>query len=860
MSDPRDRDRDLAEEIEAHLRMAADERMARGESRAAAESAARREFGNPTHVMEVTREQRRGVWLERLLQDVRYGIRSLRRTPAFTVTALLTLALAIGANSAVFSVVRGVLLRPLPFPEPERLFLVSYLPTDMPFELGPGMVDRQWLEYRGRQHSFVHVATYDTHEATLSGAGDAERFTGARVEPAFFAVMGVQPAIGRAFAADERDDSDVVILGDHLWRTRFGADPAVTGRTVTLNGEPRVVIGIMPPAFNFPDSSAFWMPLTIRLDAHNSFIPSVIGRLARGVSAADARSEVAAIIRSMPGDGNGFGDHKPVAAVLPLKDAMTGHVATSLLLLTGAVGFVLMIACANVANLLLIRAASRRREMAVRIALGASRLRLARQVLTESALLGLVGAALGIAIAAAGVRALLAIAPQGHIPRTGEVHVDGWVVAFTVGVSLLASVAFGLAPAIDGARRAPAESIGNGARTVGGATRLRGALVTAEIALALVLLSAAGLLINSFLRIRGADKGYDGRHIVAMNVDLPAATYPDLSRQRAFHARMIAALAALPGVRHAAAVSFKPMSGVDMMGDFVVEGQTPLPHGYSVDKTLVSPGYFSAMGMHMVAGRDFSETDAPGAPLTVVVSERLASSVWPGLNPLGRRVKERDSLANWMTVVGVVNDVAQDRSLAPHSTMYFPYQQSTFVWMTNHMTYVVRADAGARIAPAMRAALRNVDPTVPAQRLQTMDQALLDAVSEPLFQTRLLAVFAAVAMLLAAIGTYGVLAYDVAERSREIALRLALGAEPRDVIRMVLWRTSRLALPGAALGILAALSLTRLLSASLYGVRPGDPLTIGLVAVLILGVALLAGYAPARRASRVRILSALSVD
>jgi predicted permease len=588
----------------------------------------------------------------------------------------------------------------------------------------------------------------------------------------------------------------------------------------------------------------------------------VIGRLVRGVSAAEARSEVASIMRSMPRDGNGFGEHQPVAALVPLKDAMTGHITMSLLLISGAVGFVLLIACANVANLLLIRGASRRREMAVRIALGAGRLRLARQVLTESMLVGLAGALAGIGLALAGVRALLAIAPSGRIPRMGDVHVDGWVVAFTAGVSLITSLVFGFAPALDGARRSPAESIGHGARTVGGATRLRGILVTAEIALALVLLSAAGLLINSFVRVLGAEKGYDGRHVVTMNVDLPAATYPDLARQRAFHARMIASLGALPGVQHAAGVSFKPMTDVDMMGNFEVEGSTPLPRGYSVDKTLVSPGYFATMGMRVVAGRDFSAADAPGAPLTVIVSERLASRVWPGLDPLGRRVAEMGHTgpADWMTVVGVVNDVAQDRSLTPRSTMYFPYQQSTFSWMLNHMTYIVRAGASLEIAPAMRGALREVDRTVPAQRLQTMDQALLDAVSEPLFQTRLLAVFAAIAMLLAAIGTYGVLAYDVAERSREIALRLALGAEPRDVIRMVLWRTGRLAIPGAVVGILAALALTRLLSASLYEVRPGDPFTIGLVAALILIVALLAGYAPARRASRVAILAALSVD
>lgn len=862
MSRAERRERELADEIAAHVRLAVADRMARGESREAAEAAARKEFGNLTHVMEVTRDQRRGVWVERLLQDVRYGIRALRRSPAFTVSALLTLALAIGANSAVFSVVRGVLLRPLPFPRPDELYLVSYLPNDLPFKIGPGMVDRQLLEYRARQRSFVHVASYGNGSATLSGAGDATHLAGARVEPGFFDVMGVAPQRGRAFAVDEREDSHVVIISDHLWRTRFAADLRLVGRAITLEGEPHVVVGIMPRGFQFPDSTAYWTPLTIRLDPHNSFIPSVIGRLRPGTSVAAAEAEMAAILQAPPGGGDHAGAHHPVAAVTPLLDAMTGHVETSLVLLSGAVGFVLLIACANVANLLLIRAASRRREMAVRVALGAGRLRLARQVLTESAMLGLAGAALGMAIAAIGVRALLAIAPAGRIPRMGEVDVDGWVVAFTMGVSFVASMAFGLAPALDGARRSPGESLRHGACTLGGATRLRGTLVIAEIALALVLLSAAGLLINSFLRARRADKGYDGRHVATMKVELPAATYPDLLRQRQFHARAIAALAALPGVERAGGVSSTPLSEVDMIGDFIVEGATPTPRGFSVDKQIVTPGYFAAMGMQVIRGRDFTAADATDAPLTVIVSQRVARHVWPGANPLGRRVAmvEHPGPSDWMTVVGVVNDVAQDRSLAPHATMYFPYQQSTFPRMLDHMMYVVRAAASPGLLPTMRAALGDVDRAVPVQRLQTMDQAMLDAFAEPLFQTRLLAVFAALAVALAAIGTYGVLAYDVAERSREIALRLALGAQPGDVIRMVLWRTARLALPGAAIGVLAALALTRILSASLYEVQPRDPATLALVAAMILLIALGAGYLPARRASRAGVLPALAAD
>jgi putative ABC transport system permease protein len=860
------RDDELDAELESHLRMAIEERMARGESRDTAERAARREFGNVTHIKEVTREVRgRGLWLERLVQDVRYGTRSLRRTPAFTIVAVLTLALAIGANSAVFTIVNSVLLKPLPFRDPERLFLASYVPIDLPFEVPPGLADRAWLEYRQRAWAFEKLTGYMGMRTTLSGgdASDAVMVAGARVDANFFAVLGASPILGRAFVREEElaDRNTVAIISHHLWRERFGGDPHVIGTRLALDGVSYTVVGVMPAGFTFPARSEIWTPLTITVDQGNFFLVTVLARLRDEVTVDQARAELGTIMAARPRDSQDD-NWRALPAVLPLKDVIVGDVATPLLIFSGAVAFVLLIACVNVANLLLIRAATRRREIAVRVALGASRVRLARQLLTESLLIGALGGAVGIATAQIGVRALLAIAPPGRIPRLDEVHVDVGVLVFTIVLSLAAGILFGLVPALQSARRPPAEALAHSGRLVG-ATQggVRGALVVAEVALALVLLTGAGLMIKSFTRMRGVDKGYDANRVTRMAVDLRNVRYRDSARKRAFHSAMLERLAGIPGVRRAAGVSFAPMGEAldGVIGDFVVDGPTPLPKGYDVDKVLVSPGYFATMGVRMLRGRDFTRSDRGNAPAVVIVSEMVARRIWPDADAVGKRISMSDHPGpnDWLTVVGVVKDVVQDGSLGKHSTVYLPYLQSSFPWLLGHMTYVVRSDAGVDVAPAMRAALRDEDAAIPAQQLQTMDDAMLDVVAEPLFQTRLLTVFSALALLLAAIGTYGVLAYDVTERTREIALRLALGATPDAVTLMVLSRTARFALSGAVIGIAASLALTRVLTKSLFEVTPNDPATLATVVVAILLVALAAGYLPARRASHVDVLTAL---
>src|SRR5690242_1156436 len=855
-------DHEIQEEIAAHLRMAAADKMARGASREEAERAARVEFGNVTHVAEVTREVRGGLWLERLGQDLRYGWRALRRTPAFTTVAVATLALAIGANSAVFTVVNSVLLQPLPFRDPGRLYAISYLPAHLPFELPPGVDDRLYLEYRQHVSRFDRITGYQRQELTLSGVGDATRLPGARASATFFEVLGVQPALGRAFSADEDQAGTdrVVILSDRLWRARFNADPAILGKTITLDGITRTIVGVMPRGFTFPAASQVWTPLALRLDPGNSFLFAVIGRLRADATPAQARSELEAIALAMPPDPRA-GGIKPVAGIIPLKDTLIGEVRTSLLVLAGAVAFVLLIACANVANLLLIRAATRRHEMAVRIALGASRGRIARQLLTESVLIALLGAAAGILVALAGVRALLALAPAGRIPRIDEVHLNGWVLVFTLAVAIITGILFGVVPAQSGARREPQEALGQGTRLVGGSHHgLRSVFVTAEIALALMLLSGAGLMIKSFFMMRSLDTGYDASRVVTLSVSLPQIAYPDAARLQAFHTALLERLTRIPGASAVGAVAFRPMSGAGIMGDFVVEGPTPLPHGYTVDKPTVSPGYFAALGIRILAGRDFTLADRAGAPGVVVVSRTVARRLWPNERAVGQRIsmQEHPGPNDWLTVIGVVNDVVQDAQLSRHSTIYLPYLQTSSWGFINQMTFVVRPQpAAGNLAPAMRAALRDVDPAVPAQALQTMDQSMMETIAEPVFQMRLLVTFACLALFLAALGTYGVLTYDVTERTREIGLRMALGATPGTVLRMVLGRTAALALTGAAIGVAGSLLLTKVLTRWLFEVKPTDPATLAAVTVVLLLAALLAGFLPAQRAAGVRGLTTL---
>ena len=851
-------DLELRDHIERETRV----NVARGMSESGARRAALVAFGGVQRYKEETRDVHGTSWFDDGAQDLRYAIRALRRAPGFTAVAVLTLALGVGATSAVFSVVNGVLFRPLPFHDPEHLYAVSDLPRDLPFAIPAALVDALFLRYRDQQHAFERVAAYQRSQVTLSGVGDAVRLSGARVSSEFFAVLGIPPTRGRSFLPDEdRPGAEhVAILGDRLWRERFGADPTIVGKTITLDGNPHTIVGVAPPTFAFPASAQIWTPLAIRLTPNNVFITPVVGRLRRGVTTAQARSEVEAIAATLPKDPRDRGGPS-IAAIIPLKDVVTGSVQRSLFVFAGAVAFVLVIAGVNLANLLLIRASVRRQEMALRISLGASRSRLVRQLLAESLLVSLIGGVIGIALAVAGVRVFLAMAPAAQIPRLGDVRVDGSVLAFTFAVSLATGVVFGLFPALAGTRQAPQQILVSGSRAIGGAhSRLRSRFVTTEIALAFVLLVAAGLMLKSFVRMRNVDTGYDAAHVVTMTVDLPSASYPDADKARQFHTAMLERLASIPGATAVGAVSFRPTSGMGIIGDFKVEGSTPRPHGYSVDKPSVSPGYFKSMGIRLLAGRDFSVRDDERAPGVVVVSASVARAVWPNGDAVGKRItmEENPTPDDWRTVIGVVNDVVQDRPLKPHPAIYVSALQTKFIFFVNHMTYVVRTEPDAsNVAVAMRAALRDVDAAVPAQELQTMDASMSEQVAEPLFQARLLTAFSLLALVLAAIGTYGGLAYDVTERTRDIGIRMALGAESSRVLRMVVARTMLFAVAGVMIGGAGAIAATRVLSRFLFEVSPTDVWTFSGTAAVLGLVALIAGLVPATRASRVDPIVAL---
>ncbi len=855
-------DDELDAELRDHLARETSANMARGMSANDARRAALVAFGGVERFREETRDARALQWIDTALQDLRYAVRGLKRAPAFAAVAIATLGLGIGATTAVFTVVDRVLLRPLPFRQPDRLFALSYLPSDLPIVIPPGLTDRFYMTYRDRQRSFERVAAYRRAEFTLSGSGDASRVSGASVAADFWPLLGISPTHGRAFLAEEDrpDAGRVVVISDRLWRERFSADEHVVGRTITVDGNPYVVIGVTPRDFSFPSSADLWTPLALRLQTNNSMFLPVVARMRDGTGIAQARAELDALGKAMPRDSRDPGRPK-TASLVPLKQLITGDAERSLLLFGGAVALVLLIAGVNVANLLLMRAASRRHEIALRVSLGASRTRLVRQLLTESVLVAALGGVLGTALAFAGVRALLATAPAGSIPRVDEVHVDARILAFGILASLVCGVIFGLVPALDGARADQRAALSRNGRTVSNPHGvLRSRFVMGEIALAFVLLVGAGLMIRSFARMRAVDTGYDASGVVTMSVDLPAAGYGTAARIRQFHTAVLERLARLPGARAVGAVSFRPMGATGIIGDFAVEDGARLPEGYTVAKPTAGPGYFGAMGIRLVRGRDFSPSDDASAPGVVVISESVARLVWPNQDAVGKRISMKDhpGPGDWLTIIGVARDIVQDRALEPQPTVYLPYLQTDALFFIRRMTYVVRTMPGAsNIAPAMRAALRDVDSTIPAQALQSMDASMLDLIAEPLFQMRLLTTFSMLALLLAVIGTYGVLAYDVAERTREIGIRIALGAGARDVRRMIAGRTVWFAVVGIAVGSAGALAGTRLLAKFLFDVRPTDPTTFAGTAVVLMVAALAAGVVPALRATRVDPILAL---
>jgi putative ABC transport system permease protein len=785
-----------------------------------------------------------------ILQDLRYAVRMWRCNPGFSAAALVALALGIGANTAVFTVVNGVLLRPLPFPDPERLLFLAAAPRGSSAP-SARLDDREYLAFRRADRLFEAVATFEARGVDVSGAGEPARLPAAAVTADYFRVLGVSPALGRTFvSADE--GARTVVIGAALWRERFAADPQAIGTEVRIDGVPHTIAGVMPPGFSYPEGAQAWLPLTPRVDPHVGFLRPVIGRAFPDITARAAQAELQAVLPP---------NRRAIAG--PLREMMVGDVRRPLLIFDAAVGFVLLIACANVANLLLIRTAARRREIAIRGAIGASARRLTRQLLTESVLLALLGGAAGLLLATWGVPLLLALAPEGAIPRAGEIRIDRWALAFTVALSAATGLLFGAAPLPHAVGRPLRETRSGNARAGERRSgRLRDALAVFELALALVLLAGGGLMLKSFLRAVSVDPGYQPRNVLAISVSLPEAMYRTEQARLEFQERVLEKLAAAPGVAAVGAVDLAPLGPHLFMGDAQFEGGAPRTRELLVEKSSASPGYFRALGIRLLRGREFDARDRAGAPGVAIVSQSVARRAWPGEDPIGKRLslESRPQASDWLTVVGVVDEVRQfgPTEVAPPQ-VYRPFAHAVGGGLEGEMTFVARTAIDASlIAPSLlRRAIYEVERTQAVASIGTMQERIARSVAERVFQTRLLGGFAAIALLLAAVGIYSVLACSVAERTREIGIRIALGAAARDIMGEVLRRSAVLTALGVAAGTAGAFATTRALASLLFEVKPADPAVFAMVAALLGAVAVLAAVAPARRATAVDPVIAL---
>ncbi len=799
--------------------------------------------------------------MDSLLQDLRYATRTLLKSPGFTIVAVLTLALGIGANSAIFSVVNAVLLRPLPYAEPDRLVAAS-----------PGLMLGEYLLARTEPQSFQQVALYRPDVGlNLSHGGNPERLTGAYASTNLFATLGVQPLLGRTPVPgeDQPGQAQVVVLSHGLWQQRFGADPGVIGREIRIDGEPRVVIGVMRPGFHFPSAGTqLWIPFVLDPGAVVALWGGgggqVVARLKPGVTHAQAQAEMRALgprFREANRLWTPDEDYRSDTQVVPLREHMVGDVRTRLLVVLGAVGCVLLIACANVTNLLLARASARQREVALRTALGAGRGRLVRQLLTESVLLAAVSGVVGLLLAYWGVNLLVASLPA-DTPRLAEIGINGWVLAFTLGISLLTGLIFGLFPALRASRpdlQASLKASGRAAGIGSRERRLSSVLVASEVALAVVLVIGAGLLVRSFWELLQVDPGFRAGNAVSARITPPDVRYGDAAQQRSFYRELLQRVEALPGVRSAEAVNELPLVGGVASFAFEVEG---VPYVTGAAPTAgdrkVTPGYVRAMAIPLLQGRALTEADREGAPEVALVNQTMAREFWPGESPVGKRFKPVWWRDKWLTVVGVVGDVKHD-GLASEARpeIYRPFVQEP----TSAMTLVVHTTSSPRaLATNLRAAVAAVDPEVPISDIRTADQLISASVAIPRFTMLLLAGFAAVALLLGAVGIYGVISYAVSRRTQEIGVRMALGARAGDVLGMVVRQGVGVALIGTVIGLVAAFAATRVLASLLFGVSTTDPLIFAAVPLLLVGVALLASYLPARRAARVDPMIALRAE
>jgi putative ABC transport system permease protein len=805
-------------------------------------------------------------WLEDLGRDVRLGLRSLLRSPAFSTVAVLCLALGIGANAALFSVLNAVLLRPLPFTEPDRLVRIYETQGEM-----QGSVSfLNFKDWQKQSTGFEKLAAYEMGSRNLQGNGDPERIRACETTPELFSILRVPPLSGRSLqaGADEPGRDRVAVVSEDLWRTRFGADPSLVGRTIRLDGLPHTVIGVMPRSFDFPaggNSTDVWVlhhPATeVRRTNRGAHYLNVVGRVKDGMSLEQATAQLVTVAARLEKE---YPDQQLGRSVLvqPLQESIVGRVRPALLILFGAVGLVLMIACVNVANLLLARAAIRRREVAVRLALGATRGRLVRQFLVESLVLAFAGAALGLLLAR-WLLAVLAPLAESALPVFREFPLDGRVFAFLLAVAVLSGLLFGIVPALQASRGDVRETLAEGGGKSTGTRRqqlFRSSLVVVEIALSLILLVGAGLLLRGFYKLSGTEPGLTADNVLTAHLPVPAEQIKGAT-SRLFRP-LLTEIRSLPGVRSAAVVSMLPIQEAWTNGSFVVEGRPPVPPGQEpmAELRVASPGFFATLGIPLRRGRDFTERDGEKGPDVVIINDTLARRYFPGEDPLGRRLGGFGPKS--LTIIGVVGEVRQaGLDEAPLAEMYFPYALPESMDLLSDAVLVLRTSGAPEgLAGPLRGALKKVDPTLPLFDVLTMQEVIDHSLASRRLNLWLLGFFAAVALILAATGLYGVISYLVAQRTREIGVRIALGAQKRNVMGLILRQAAALAGIGIFLGLAGALVFSRVMDSLLYGISSRDPVTYAALAALLATVALVASWLPARRASRVSPMVAIRAE
>lgn len=858
-------EQEFTEEIQTYLEMLIEANITAGLTPEVARRAALIELGGMEQVKERVREARMGYFLETLWQDLRYGMRVLIKSPVFTTVAVVSLALGIGANTAIFSVVNGLLFRPLPYPDSQRIVHVWHTP---PQESFPGM-DRfsaspaNYLDWKSQSESFERMAAYQGAGFSLSGGGDPMPITAAAVSSDFFAVLRSNASLGRTFMPEEEQPgrNQVVVLSYGLWQRAFGANPNLIGQTLTLDSQSYTVIGVMPAGFQFLHGAELWVPLA--WDDTEKQIRSihdygVIARLKPNVSQAQAQAEMSAISSRLeqqyPEENKGWG-----AVVIPLQEDLVGDIRPALLVLFSAVGFVLLIACANVANLMLARGANRQKEIAIRIALGAARSRIVRQLLTESVLLAVVGGILGLLLANWGIELLVRLSSD-NLPNHNEIGIDKWALGFTLLVSFGAGIVAGIAPAFQFSSSETNETLKQGTGRTGGSSvkkSTREALVICEVALSLILLIGAGLMIRSFWKLQNVDPGFDTSNTLTMSVGLSPTKYPEPQQQAAFFDRLLEETRALPGIVYVGSTTTLPLTGNGSTQPFSIEGrpEQAVAEQPTAKTRYISPDYFRAMGIPLRQGRFFNDQDRENGVPVVIVSESMARRFWPGQDPIGKRLTPSFHLKQGSReVVGVVGDVRAGLDSDASATMYMSYKQAP----RPYMTIVARTatDPQNFIQPISKA-IYTVDKEQALWDVRTMEQVLAASVSGRRFNMTLLLAFAVLALVLAAVGVYGVMNYSVMLRRRELGIRIALGARAIDVLRLVLGHGLTLTLIGVGVGLLGAYGLTRLMASLLYGVPATDSLTFVSVSSVLIVVGLLASYLPARRATKVDPMIAL---